>query len=157
LAGAAHTADVLPRAISSAIVRRTVDVHARQPCHQRTLLQAISVSAAVAASHDVVGGPNGELVTGAYDVVADSGQLLATAGGVPLARLAFYRPDYVLVLGPNGGNSFSRANFVRGAGGRVDWIRLGGRLSRHVPAGAASGATVAPRFDFLRPWSVLPR
>jgi hypothetical protein len=100
--------------------------------------------------------PNGELLTGAYDLVADSGQLLATAGGVPLARLAFYRPDYVLVLGPNEEPTFSRANFVRGAGGTVDWIRLGGRLARHVPAGTASAAQAAPRFDFLRPWSVVP-
>ncbi|HEX2772678.1 MAG TPA: ATP-binding protein [Micromonosporaceae bacterium] len=62
--------------------------------------------------------PAGELLTAAYDLVADSGQLLATAGGIPLARLAFYRPDYVLVLGSNGEQTFSRANFVRGAGGR---------------------------------------
>jgi hypothetical protein len=46
--------------------------------------------------------PNGELLTAAYDLVADSGQLLVTAGGVPVARLAFYRRDYVLILGPNG-------------------------------------------------------
>lgn len=105
--------------------------------------------------------PNGELLTGAYDLVADSGQLLATAGGVPLARLAFYRRDYVLVLGPNGENSFSRANFVRGTGGQVDWLRLGGRLARHEPATTASGATATPTarppFDILRPWSVAVR
>jgi CubicO group peptidase (beta-lactamase class C family) len=105
--------------------------------------------------------PAGELLTAEYDLVADSGQLLATAGGVPLARLAFYRRDYVLILGPNGENSFSRANFVRGTGGQVDWLRLGGRLARHEPAATASGATAAPTarppFDILRPWSVAIR
>lgn len=101
--------------------------------------------------------PNGELLTAVYDLAADSGQLLITAGGVPAARLAFYRRDYVLVLGPNGEQSFSRANFVRGAGGNVDWLRFGGRLARHEAADATSNAPAAPRFDFLRSWSVVSR
>ena len=76
-------------------------------------------------------GPAGDLETGQFELTAANGQLLATADGTPAARLAFYRPDYVLVLGPNGEPTPTRANFVRSADGRVDWLLLGGRLSRH--------------------------
>lgn len=101
-------------------------------------------------------GPDGQLLTAAYQLSADSGQLLATAGGQPLARFAFYRPDYVLVLGPGGEPGSSRANFVRGAGGRVEWLRLGGRLAHHdtAPAAARPGT---PPFDILRPWPLATR
>jgi CubicO group peptidase (beta-lactamase class C family) len=47
-------------------------------------------------------------------------------------RLAFYRDDYVLVLDATGQPVGSRADFVRDADGRVAWLRLGGRLHRHV-------------------------
>jgi CubicO group peptidase (beta-lactamase class C family) len=41
--------------------------------------------------------------------------------------LTFYKDDYVLVE-----NIGMRANFLRDAKGRVQWLRLGGRLYRHV-------------------------
>jgi hypothetical protein len=82
-------------------------------------------------------GPAGDLETGEYALTAANGQLLATAGGAPAARLAFYRPDYVLVLTPDGQPTSLRANFVRGAGGHVEWLRLGGRLSRHETIAAS--------------------
>jgi CubicO group peptidase (beta-lactamase class C family) len=83
-------------------------------------------------------GPAGDLETGQFQLTAANGQLLATVDGTPAARLAFYRPDYVLVLGPNGEPAPSRANFVHGAGGRVDWLSQGGRLSRHETAATAA-------------------
>jgi CubicO group peptidase (beta-lactamase class C family) len=83
-------------------------------------------------------GPAGNLETGQFELTAANGQLLATADGTPAARLAFYRPDYVLILGPNGEPSPSRANFVRGTGGHVDWLLIGGRLARHEATATAS-------------------
>jgi hypothetical protein len=54
------------------------------------------------------------------------------AGNVRDIGFQFYRDEYVLVLddasGPPGG---SRANFVRGADGRVAWLSNGGRLYAH--------------------------
>jgi CubicO group peptidase (beta-lactamase class C family) len=47
-------------------------------------------------------------------------------------RLAFYRDDYVLVLDATGQPVGYRADFVRDADGRVAWLRLGGRLHRHM-------------------------
>ncbi|HEU5426807.1 MAG TPA: serine hydrolase domain-containing protein [Actinocrinis sp.] len=89
--------------------------------------------------------PAGDLVTGQFELTAANGQLLATADGTPAARLAFYRPDYVLILGPNGEATPTRANFVRGTGGRVDWLLLGGRLSRHETSTASSpGRNASP-------------
>ena len=41
---------------------------------------------------------------------------------------AFYRPDYVLDLGPDGKPTGTRSNFVRGADGSVAWFRNHGRL-----------------------------
>ncbi len=92
--------------------------------------------------------PDGSLVSAEYELTASEGQLLATAGGVPALRLAFYRPDFVLVYTPDGQRTPLRATFVRGTGGRVDWFRLGGRLARHE-----SGAAPAP----LRPADPLRR
>jgi CubicO group peptidase (beta-lactamase class C family) len=80
----------------------------------------------------------GVLGTGQLELTAANGELLATVDGTPAARLAFYRPDYVLVFGPTGEPTPTRANFVRGAGGRVEWLRAGGRLSRHEPAASAT-------------------
>lgn len=83
-------------------------------------------------------GPAGDLETGQFELTAANGQLVATADGTPAARLAFYRPDYVLILGPNGEPTPTRANFVRSASGRVDWLLLGGRLSRRETTAATS-------------------
>jgi hypothetical protein len=49
-------------------------------------------------------------------------------------RLAFYREDYVLVLDEGGEPTSQRADFLRGHDGRVEWLRLGGRLYRHQGA-----------------------
>jgi CubicO group peptidase (beta-lactamase class C family) len=111
-------------------------------------------------------GPDGVLLTGQFDATADAGQLLASAQGVPLARVGFYRRDYGVVLGPDGELTLSRANFVRGPDGEVDWLRLGGRLSRRTPAGTTTPSPAAqdpagpsrvrqaqqPAVDLLRPW-----
>jgi CubicO group peptidase (beta-lactamase class C family) len=83
-------------------------------------------------------GPAGDLETGQFELTAAAGRLIATVDGTPAARLAFYRPDYVVISGPNGEPIPDRANFVRGTGGRVEWLRLGGRLSRHETTAAAS-------------------
>jgi CubicO group peptidase (beta-lactamase class C family) len=89
-------------------------------------------------------GPAGDLESGQIELTAANGQLLATADGTPAARLAFYRPDYVLISGPNGEPTPSRANFVRGAGGRVDWLLLGGRLLRHEAVAASPDRSASP-------------
>jgi CubicO group peptidase (beta-lactamase class C family) len=47
-------------------------------------------------------------------------------------RLAFYRDDYVLVLDATGQPNGTRANFVRDTDGGMAWLRLHGRLYRHV-------------------------
>jgi CubicO group peptidase (beta-lactamase class C family) len=82
-------------------------------------------------------GPAGDLETAQFQLTGSNGQLLAAVDGTPGARLAFYRPDYVLIFGPNGEPTPDRANFVRGTGGRVDWLLQGGRLSRHETTAAA--------------------
>ncbi len=97
-------------------------------------------------------GPAGDLEASEFELTADNGQLVATIGGIAALRLAFHRPDYVLVLTATGADTHTRANFVRGAGGQVDWLRVGGRLLRHEPAGTPSRSTGHPPFDLLRPW-----
>lgn len=69
------------------------------------------------------------------DLVADDGELVASLEGEVALRLPFYRRDYVLALDPSGQPTHTRANFVRGADGQVEWFRYGGRLFRHHPAG----------------------
>jgi hypothetical protein len=78
--------------------------------------------------------------------VADNGQLVLKVGEVVAARLAFYRRDYVLVLGPAGEPTPSRADFVRGADGTMAWLRVGGRLYRHlVELGSGLRRTATPK------------
>ena len=86
--------------------------------------------------------------------------LVVERGGATVAILAFYRPDYVLMLGPDGKMTPTRANFLCDRSGRVAWLRLGGRLASHRPPGTRSTATpppaaptVHPRIDWLRPWT----
>ena len=83
-------------------------------------------------------GAVGELETTQFHLAAADGQLAVTWEGEPVARLAFYRPDYVLILGPAGEPGSARANFVRGAAGRVDWLRFGGRLARREATSAVA-------------------
>jgi hypothetical protein len=106
-------------------------------------------------------GPDGVRLIGQFDATADAGQLLASEQGMALARFGFYRRDYGVVLGPNGEPSLSRANFVRGPDGEVDWLRLGGRLAKRTPAGTTTPSPTAqsrvrqaqqPASDLLRPW-----
>lgn len=101
--------------------------------------------------------PSGDTQTYQFELVASQGQLLGSLDGVPALRLAFYAPDHVLLLGPDGTATPTRADFLRDAAGRVSWLRLGGRLARHevsVPSGAAGASTPSggPRPDPLRPW-----
>src|SRR4051812_9567641 len=59
---------------------------------------------------------------------ADGGlQMIEQDEGGTTTMLTFYKDDYVLV-----GDTSLRADFLRHADGRVAWLRLGGRLLRHV-------------------------
>lgn len=64
-----------------------------------------------------------------YRALSPGGDTLDPAPGVPDA-LAFYRDDYVLLLGKDGAPQGNRADFLRGADGHVRWFRESGRLSR---------------------------
>jgi hypothetical protein len=79
------------------------------------------------------------------DVTADNGELVASVGGQTMLRFAFYRKDYVLALNPDGTPSHTRANFVRGADGKVAWLRDGGRLFRFHPAGTRKASAYSRR------------
>jgi CubicO group peptidase (beta-lactamase class C family) len=57
---------------------------------------------------------------------------LAAAGGREQRFLAFYKEDYVLVDDADAQPAYLRANFIRDSRGQVRWLRLGGRLARHV-------------------------
>jgi len=83
---------------------------------------------------------DGSTIALVIDAVADNGQLSLRYGGQEIQRLAFYRKDYVVVHNVDGTDTFSRANFVRGPDGAVEWLRFGGRLFRRGPATAASAA-----------------
>lgn len=87
--------------------------------------------------------PAGTTQTEEFELTANNGQLVAAQNSTPQARLAFYRPDYVLVLGLNGDSTHTRGNFVRDAQGQVQWLRLGGRLSRHQPPGTPSSLSTS--------------
>jgi CubicO group peptidase (beta-lactamase class C family) len=104
--------------------------------------------------------PDGTLLNVPYEMTASAGELLVTVLGTPYVRLVFYRPDYVLVRGPDDEPTPIRANFVRGSAGAVDWLRLGGRLARHLPPGAAPttppAAQSRPPMDGRHPYWVRP-
>jgi CubicO group peptidase (beta-lactamase class C family) len=87
-------------------------------------------------------GPDGVLQEDVFELTGDNGQLAVSVEGGP--RLAFYRRDYVLVLDAAGQSQGLRANFVRGADGQVAWLRVGGRLYRHGPAGSRAQARRTP-------------
>ncbi|HEY3560191.1 MAG TPA: serine hydrolase [Kribbella sp.] len=69
------------------------------------------------------------------DLTADGGQLAAGVDGQTMLRFAFYRKDFVLALNPDGTPTHTRANFVRGTNGQIEWLRYSGRLFRHHPTG----------------------
>jgi CubicO group peptidase (beta-lactamase class C family) len=76
--------------------------------------------------------PKGELTVNALELRADHGQLRVDSGsGTTLSRLAFYKRDYVLKLDADGARRGPRADFIRDSGGRIVWLRVGGRLFRH--------------------------
>jgi CubicO group peptidase (beta-lactamase class C family) len=89
---------------------------------------------------------DGTVFTFQLAATADNGQLSVTFEGQDAFRLAFYRKDYALILQPDGTATDDRANFVRGPGGVVTWLRYGGRLLRHGPvaAGLKPGAPRLP-------------
>jgi CubicO group peptidase (beta-lactamase class C family) len=74
---------------------------------------------------------NGKLTTTTFEIRGDNGQLRVLQGSDTFVRLGFYRKDYVLVLDPAGQPIGARADFLRGADGRIAWWRFGGRLIRH--------------------------
>jgi CubicO group peptidase (beta-lactamase class C family) len=84
-------------------------------------------------------GPDGTAATVTFELVADAGQLSLRIVGDERLRLAFYRPDYTLILAPDGSDAHARCNFVRGADGSVAWLRYGGRLYRR--GGAVTALT----------------
>ena len=87
---------------------------------------------------------DGTAFTFQLGVTADNGQLSVTFEGQEAFRLAFYRRDYALILGPDGTATDDRANFVRGPGHVVTWLRYGGRLLRRGPVAAGSKADAVP-------------
>jgi CubicO group peptidase (beta-lactamase class C family) len=94
--------------------------------------------------------PDGTVAEVPLSIVGDNGQLVVKADGDALLRLAFYRPDYVLVLNPDGQPSSNRADFVRGSDRTISWLRVGGRLIERAVekdsrvGGAANGTAKAP-------------
>lgn len=89
--------------------------------------------------------PDGSVGELPLTVVGENGQLAIKADDVVLGRLAFYRRDYVLILDPEGRPTSTRGDFVRGADGNVAWLRVGGRLYRHIlEQGARLSRTAEP-------------
>jgi len=77
----------------------------------------------------------GEFQTTVSEIWADEGQLCMTVNsplGTNEYRLAFYRPDYVLVLDERGEPDGSRADFIRDDEGGIAWLRMHGRLNQHI-------------------------
>ncbi|HZX02433.1 hypothetical protein, partial [Kribbella sp.] len=79
------------------------------------------------------------------DVTADHGELAASAGGQAVGRFSFYRKDFVLASNPDGTPTHTRANFVRGGSGQVEWLLYGGRLFRFHTAGTRKTAAFSHR------------
>jgi Beta-lactamase len=97
-------------------------------------------------------GPTGAVETTEFDIITVDRRLVVTVVGEPFARLAFYRPDRVILEGPNGEPGMLRADFVCGAGGRVDWARASGRLARHeTTTASAPPESTTPRSTTPRP------
>jgi len=96
-------------------------------------------------------GFDGALQEFAFELAAEDGQLVSRIQGQVVLRLAFYRHDHVLVLDESG-RQIVRADFVRGAGGRVAWLRLGGRLYRHGVVGTAQAARQIPMWPSRPPY-----
>lgn len=87
-------------------------------------------------SIDLRPGPDGQLL-GTFrvgvdvDVLDDPVEIGDPENGFFNFRLAFYKPDFALVLDLAGRPSgFRRINFLRGSDGRVTFIRFSGRLSQ---------------------------
>jgi len=89
-------------------------------------------------------GLDGVLVESGFPLVADGGRLVLRQDGITAFALAFYRRDHVVVLDETGQRAGLRADFIRGADGRVVWLRLGGTLYRHVAAADVSGIRRIP-------------
>jgi hypothetical protein len=69
-------------------------------------------------------GPPDKIVEQHAELKAVGGDLRAT-GDLEIS-LAFYRDEYVLTTDPDG--QLNRSDFLRGPGGKVAWLRDGGRL-----------------------------
>jgi CubicO group peptidase (beta-lactamase class C family) len=89
-------------------------------------------------------GFDGVLVESGFPLVADGGRLVLRQDGVTVFALAFYRRDHVVVIDKTGQRAGLRADFIRGADGRVVWLRLGGTLYRHVAAADMSAPLRTP-------------
>jgi hypothetical protein len=103
--------------------------------------------------------PDGSVGELELTIVGDNGQLSVKVGDVVGLRLAFYRPDFVLVLDPDGQPTHTRSDFLRGADGRVTWLRTSGRLVRHLLAqqGVRLGTTAQPTPGAPTPAALLRR
>jgi CubicO group peptidase (beta-lactamase class C family) len=58
--------------------------------------------------------------------------LLAVEGPLAAAAFAFYRDEFLLDLDAEGSPDGGRSNFVRGPGGRLEWLRTHGRLLKRL-------------------------
>jgi CubicO group peptidase (beta-lactamase class C family) len=88
--------------------------------------------------------PDGSVLATDVDLVGDAGRISVRFDGVEWLQLAFYRRDFVRVLGPDGTDTHLRADFVRDRSGAVAWLRLGGRLYRRGATALRSSGRQAP-------------